>query len=102
MLIRKYPALFHYIINLDLEKDLNEIQNIIDITKVTDNQNVALLIHLIENRANHSFQLRQDLYNLLKSKSKRVKGRVFGDEIHGTIKIYNIVTIQCIGGSILE
>ena len=62
MLIRKYPALFHYIINLDLEKDLN------DITKVTNNQNVALLIHLIENRANHNFQLRQDLYNLLKSK----------------------------------
>ena len=62
MLIRKYPALFHYIINVDLEKDLNEI------IKITKHQDVALLINLIENRANHNFQLRQDLYNLLKGK----------------------------------
>ena len=60
MLIRKYPALFHYIIHLDLENDLNEI------TKVTNHQHLALLINIIDNRANHSFQLRQDLYNLLK------------------------------------
>merc|ERR1711953_307736 len=60
ILIRKYPALFHYIIHLDLENDLNEI------TKVTNHQDVALLINIIDNRANHSFQLRQDLYNLLK------------------------------------
>ena len=60
MLIRKYPALFHYIIHLDLENDLNEI------TKVTNHQYLALLINIIDNRANHSFQLRQDLYNLLK------------------------------------
>ena len=60
MMIRKYPALFHYIIHLDLENDLNEI------IKVTSHQDVALLINLIDNRANHSFQLRQDLYNLLK------------------------------------
>merc|ERR1712131_367797 len=60
MLIRKYPALFHYIINVNLEKDLNEI------IKITKHQDVALLINLIENRANHNFQLRQDLYNLLK------------------------------------
>ena len=62
MLIRKYPALFHYIINVDLEKDLNNI------IKITKHQDVALLINLIENRANHNFQLRQDLYNLLKGK----------------------------------
>ena len=61
-MIRKYPALFHYIIHLDLENDLNEI------IKVTSHQDVALLINLIDNRANHSFQLRQDLYNLLKGK----------------------------------
>ena len=62
MMIRKYPALFHYIIHLDLENDLNEI------IKVTSHQDVALLINLIDNRANHSFQLRQDLYNLLKGR----------------------------------
>ena len=60
MLIRKYPALFHYIIHLDLENDLNEI------IKVTNHQDVALLINIIDTRANHSFELRQDLYNLLK------------------------------------
>jgi len=60
MLIRKYPALFHYIIHLDLENDLNEI------IKVTNHQDVALLIDIIDNRAHHSFELRQDLYNLLK------------------------------------
>ena len=73
MLIRKYPALFHYIIHLDLEKDLNEI------IKVTNHQDVALLINLIDNRADHSFQLRQDLYNLLKGKT--FKGRDVSSKI---------------------
>ena len=79
MLIRKYPALFHYIIHLDLEKDLNEI------IKVTNHQDVALLINLIDNRADHSFQLRQDLYNLLKGKT--FKGRDVSSKNLRTINV---------------
>lgn len=58
--IRKYPALLHYIMQIDVEQDLDSI---IDIT---GDPNVAILLYLLEGREKHNCNLRQDLSVLLK------------------------------------